>query len=51
MKIYLNEKIFPGNLILQIVSQNLQIENCKFHGRYYVNTNQKFNFTEDIFMI
>ena len=21
---------------------------CKFHERYFVNTNQKFNFTEDI---
>ena len=26
-------------------------ENCNFHRRYFVNTNLKFNFTKDIFVI
>ena len=29
----------------------LCLKNCKFHRRYFVNTNQKLNFTEDIFAI
>ena len=27
------------------------VSNCKFHRRCFVNTNHKFNFTEDIFVI
>ena len=29
----------------------LGLENCKLHRRHLVNTNQKFNFTYDIFAI
>ena len=50
-RIYFHEKIFPMNLLFWIVSWKLQIENCKFHRTFYVNINQKFNFTEDIFTI
>ena len=39
-------KYFQGTYFCE-----LGLENCKFHGRYFVNTNPKFNFTEDIFAI
>ena len=39
-------KYFQGTYFCELC-----LENCKFHGRYFVNTNQKFNFTEDIFAI
>ena len=29
----------------------LCLENGKFYEKYFLNTNQKFNFTEDIFAI
>ena len=30
---------------------NFGLENYKFHGRYCLNKNQEFNFTEDTFGI
>ena len=30
---------------------DLCLENFKFYDSYFLNTNQKFNFTEDIFVI
>ena len=29
----------------------LCLENLKFQGKYFINTNQKLNFTDDIFPI
>ena len=29
----------------------LGLKNCKFHERCFVNPNQKFDFTDDIFAI
>ena len=37
-------KYFQGTYFCELC-----LENFKFHGRYFVNTNQKFNFTKDIF--
>ena len=39
-------KYFQGTYFCELF-----LENCKFHGRYFVNTNQKFSFTEDIFAV
>ena len=39
-------KYFQGTYFCE-----LGLENCKFHGRCFENANQKFDFTEDIFMI
>ena len=47
----LGEYIFMRKYFQGTYFCNLGLENYKFQGRYYVNTNQKFNFTEDIFAI
>ena len=39
-------KCFQGTYFCE-----LGLENCKLQGRHFVNTNQKFNFTVDIFAI
>ena len=47
----LGECIFVRKYFQGTYFYDLGPENYKFHGRYYINTNQKFNFTEDIFAI
>ena len=47
----LGEYIFVRKYFQGTYFYDLGLENYKFHGRYYINTNQKFNFTEDIFAI
>ena len=45
-RIYFHEKIFPGNLLLQIGSRKLQLSQ-----KVFCQYNLKFNFTKDIFVI
>ena len=39
-------KYFQGTYFCELC-----LKNCKFHGRYFRNKNQKFNFPEDVFEI
>ena len=48
---WLGEYIFMRKCFQGTYFCNLGLKNYKFHGRYYLNPNQKFNFTEDIFVI
>ena len=53
----LGEYIFVRKYFQGTYFWKFGLKNCKFHGRYYVNTralmntSQKFNLTEDIIMI
>ena len=45
------ERFFVRKYFLETYFCEFGLKNCKFHGRYYVNTNQEFNFTEDILVV
>ena len=47
----LGEYIFVRKYFQGTYFWELCLQNCKFYRRCFVNTNQKFNFTEDIFVI
>ena len=47
----LGEYIFVRKYFQGTYFCKLGLENCKLDGSYFVNTNQKFNFTEDILAI